>query len=249
MKYYNSFFFIFIFILTFLIPFSFNHPLNETETHNKKTIINHKEDPLHQNEEEKEYKQKKEEELIREGIEKKNDIKRDEKYDRERRDEFDDDDDREERYDDRGGPNITAIMTLIEEYEKKKQDLILDIQKGKIIIIFLSILAGILFIIIIIYGSIKCFMLCSKKNYDDYRLSKISINKLGEVYIDESIQDKENKNFVKNVNNYGAPVNANNNNSDNNSRKKKIETFNPDNYNFSNEDKRLYKPYKSEEIQ
>ena len=248
MKYYNSFFFIFIFILTFLIPFSFNLPINETEIHNKKTIFNHKEDLYHYNEKEKEYKQKKEEELIREGREENNDIKRDEKFVGEKRDEFDhDDDDREERYDDREPPNITAIMALIEEYEKKKQDLNLDIQKGKIIIIFLSILAGILFIIIIIYGSIKCFLLCSKKNYDDYRLSKISINKLGEVYVDESIPDKENKNFVKSVNNYGAPENANNN--DNNSRKKKKETFNPDNYNFSNEDKLLYKPYKSEEIQ
>ena len=153
----------------------------------------------------------------------------------------------DKKKDDKGPPpkedNTTSIE--IENCTKRIQELNINIEKTKIIIIVLSILSAILFLIIVIYSSIKCYIVCSRKNISDYRVSNLSINKLGEVYIDESVHDKDNNNFGKKINNYGAKINASNNNVKNS----KKETFNPDNYSASNEDKKLYKPYKTEELQ
>ena len=215
MKNNNSYFFISIFILTILIPFYSNYSANEINILNKNRLLKFNNHRLKVGED----KEEKERERYYRG-------KKEEREEEEKR-------------------NTTELIIKIEEFEKKKQDLTINIQKDRIMIIFLSILAGILFIILVIYTSIKCFLLCSKNSFYDYRLSKISINKLGEVYIDESIRDKDNNYYGKKISNYGAPINANNNN-DKNSKK---ETFNPDNYSASNEDKKLYKPYKTEELQ
>ena len=145
--------------------------------------------------------------------------------------------------------NTTSIK--FENYTKRIQELYINIEKTKIIIIVLSILSAILFLIIVIYSSIKCYIVCSRKNISDYRVSNLSINKLGEVYIEENVQDKDNKYIGNSINDYGAPIYANNNNrkrrnkSDNN---KEYSTFNPDNYIPPKEDQNLYKPYKNEEL-
>ena len=122
------------------------------------------------------------------------------------------------------------------------------ITMNKIYMVLYSIVAGILFLVIVIYSSIKCFILCTKRNVYDYRLSYIT-DKLGEFYLDENenendeskINKKEKKSKSKD---YGAPISASNSN-----QKSKFSTFNPDNYISSNEDKKLYKPYKNEDIQ
>ena len=120
-----------------------------------------------------------------------------------------------------------------------------EISKRKIYIIFLSISAAILFLIIVIYSSIKCFILCTKNNIQDYRVSDISMNRLGEEYIDENEEEQMNKKSIKNIDDYAdAPIYSNNK-----SKNEQINTFNPDNYMYSSQDKKLYKPYNNEDIQ
>ena len=131
---------------------------------------------------------------------------------------------------------IDNITSLIEQQQ-------LEIKKKEIYLVLLGILSLILLIIIIIYSSIKCYILCSSKrdNETDYLISKLSLNKFGQVYIGENGEEKFKGSI--NYNNYGAPIYAINN--INNSQ---YNTFNPDNYIPSEEDKKLYKPYNNEDI-
>ena len=120
-----------------------------------------------------------------------------------------------------------------------------EISKRKTYIIFLSISAAILFLIIVIYSSIKCYILCTKNNIGEYRVSDISVNRLGEEYIDENGDERMNKRSIKNIDDCAdAPINANNK-----SKNAQLNTFNPDNYTYSSQDKKLYKPYNNEDIQ
>jgi len=134
--------------------------------------------------------------------------------------------------------------TYSKEMEEKINELNTKIQKSNIYIIFLTILAFILFLLLVIYGSIKCYILCTNKNIQDYRVSEIGMNKLGDVYLDGNGDNQLSKTIDNNSNDYDAPIYANNkkSNAQNN-------TFNPDKYIASNEDKNLYKPFKNEEIQ
>ena len=120
-----------------------------------------------------------------------------------------------------------------------------EISKSKMYIIFLSISAVILFLIIVIYSSIKCYILCTKNNIGEYRVSDISANRLGEEYIDENGEERMNKMSIKNIDDCAdAPINTNNK-----SKNVQLNTFNPDNYTYSSQDKKLYKPYNNEDIQ
>jgi len=110
-------------------------------------------------------------------------------------------------------------------------------------IVVLAIVAILLFIIIIVYSSIKCYILCTKKHDSEYRVSNIGMNKLGEEYIDDTCEEKKSEIMEKNGDDFGAPLSAKD--SKNNI---KYNTFNPDNYVPPNEDKILYKPYHNEEI-
>ena len=110
-----------------------------------------------------------------------------------------------------------------------------EISKSKIYIIFLSISAVILFLIIVIYSSIKCYILCTKNNIGEYRVSDISVNRLGEEYIDENGEERMNKMSIKNIDDCAdAPINTNNK-----SKNVQLNTFNPDNYTYSSQDKKL----------
>lgn len=127
-------------------------------------------------------------------------------------------------------------------YLKKELDTLNnDITKNKIYIVFNAFITGVLFLIIVIYSSIKCFLLCTKRREQDYGLSYLT-NKLGELYIDDIEEAKTKK--EKKSKDYDAPSSVNKKN-----KKKKRSTFNPDNYKSSDEDKILYKPYKNEDIQ
>ena len=133
------------------------------------------------------------------------------------------------------------LTIQIKEFDDKINDLNTEITKSKIYIAFLSVLAVILFLMLVIYCSIKCYILCSKKSTIDYQVSDLSDNKLGEVYIDENGEEKTN-NFMSNNDECEAPIYHNNNNV------KNVSTFNPDNYRAPAEDKNLYKPYNNEDI-
>ena len=111
-------------------------------------------------------------------------------------------------------------------------------------IVVLGIVAILLFIIIIVYSSIKCYILCTKKHDSEYRVSNISMNKLGEEYMDDTYEEKKSRIMEKNGDDFGAPLSA----KDSKSSRIKGNTFNPDNYVPPNEDKNLYKPYHNEEI-
>ena len=117
-----------------------------------------------------------------------------------------------------------------------------DITKNKIFIVFNAFITGVLFLIIVIYSSIKCFLLCTKRREHDYNLSLLT-DKLGELYVDdyEKVKQKKTK---KKSRDYDAPSSVNNK-----KKMKKKTTFNPDNYKSSDEDKILYKPYKREDIE
>ena len=137
------------------------------------------------------------------------------------------------------------LTNEIQHYDIEIKRLNTEISKRKIYIIFLSILASILFLMIVIYSSIKCFILCTKKNVSEYRVSDISVNRLGEVYIDENGEERKKKMSIKNLDDCAdAPIYANNK-----GKNTQINTFNPDNYIYSSQDKRLYKPYNNQDIQ
>ena len=137
------------------------------------------------------------------------------------------------------------LTNEIEHYDIEIKRLNTEISKRKIYIIFLSILSAILFLMIVIYSSIKCFILCTKKGIPGYRVSDISVNRLGEIYIDENGEEKKNKMSIKNIYDCAdAPIYSNNK-----SKNTQKNTFNPDNFIYSSQDKKLYKPYNNEDIQ
>ena len=137
------------------------------------------------------------------------------------------------------------LTNEIEHYDIEIKRLNTEISKRKIYIIFLSILVAILFLMIVIYSSIKCFILCTKKDIPGYRVSDIYVNRLGDVYIDENGEKRKSEMSIKNIDDFAdAPIYANNK-----SKNTQINTFNPDNYIYSNQDKNMYKPYNNEDIQ
>ena len=100
---------------------------------------------------------------------------------------------------------------------------------------------------IVKYNSIKWIILCTKKNVQEYRVSDINVNRLGEDYIDENGEERRSKMSLKNLNDddcADAPIYANNKSNNN-----QMNTFNPNNYIYSSQDKKLYKPYNQEDIQ
>lgn len=141
---------------------------------------------------------------------------------------------------------IRNLTEEIHNYDEEIKRLNNEINKRKIYIIFLSILAVILFLMIIIYSSIKCYILCTKKNVQEYRVSNLNINRFGEVYIDDNGEERISKMSSKNLNDdcADAPIY-----SDKKSNNNQVNTFNPDNYIYSSQDKKLYKPYNIEEMQ
>ena len=109
-------------------------------------------------------------------------------------------------------------------------------------LVILSILAFILLLVIIIYCSIKCYILCSAPKNTDYLISRLSLNHLGEVYIGENGELKYRQSINPNsAVNCDAPISANNG-------ERQSNTFNPENFVSSEEDKKLYRPYNKEDI-
>jgi len=136
--------------------------------------------------------------------------------------------------------NLTADLESLRA-QKTEQDK--EITKAILYLVFLSILAFILFLVIIIYTSIKCYILCSSARNTEYLISRMSLNHLGEVYIDANGEAKFKKSLNNsNAVNYDAPISADS------GSEKNYNTFNPDNFISSDEDKKLYRPYKSDEM-
>ena len=131
------------------------------------------------------------------------------------------------------------INILIEQKEEQVQ----KIRNSIFYLVLLSFLAFILLLVIIIYCSIKCYILCSSPKNTDYLVSKLSLNHLGEVYIGENGELSYKKSINPNsAVNCDAPVSAKSGNERQNN------TFNPDNFISSEEDKKLYRPYDQEDI-
>jgi len=139
------------------------------------------------------------------------------------------------------------MKNLSEQYNflmEQKNDQKLEIRKSIFYLVFLGILAFILLLVIIIYCSIKCYILCSSpKSNTEYLISRLSLNHLGEVYIGENgeLKYKKSINYNSAVN-CDAPISANSDN------ERQYNTFNPDNFVSSEEDKKLYRPYNKEDI-
>ena len=138
--------------------------------------------------------------------------------------------------------NIKNLTSYYINLKNEIENLNYEITKYKIYIIFNAFIAGVLFLIIVLYCSIKCFLLCIKRREEDYNLNYLT-DKLGELYIDD-VEEEKPKKKTKFEDYDDAPSSANSKN-----KKKKNITFNPDNYKSSDEDKLLYKPYKNEDIQ
>ena len=136
--------------------------------------------------------------------------------------------------------NLTANLESLKE-QKAKQDK--EITRAILYLVLLSVLAFILLLVIIIYSSIKCYILCSSARNTDYLISRMSLNNLGEVYIDANGEEK-----FKKSSNYNSEVNYDAPSSADSGSEKRYNTFNPDNFVPSDEDKKLYRPYKSEEM-
>ena len=67
---------------------------------------------------------------------------------------------------------------------------------------------------------------------------------MGDAYIEGNGQEQFQKSIRNTSYNYDAPIYANNK-----MKNSQIDTFNPDKFISSNEDKNLYKPFKNEDIQ
>ena len=166
-----------------------------------------------------------------------NKTEKDDKKDHSHGNIFDDDDE------ERRKQEIDNITQQIRELVDKIDDLNKEITKRKIYIVFLAIITIILFLIIVIYSSIKCYILCVKKHLKNYRVSYINENRLGEVYIDENGEERIDVSMNKSKDECEAPSYSKIYKGNNYS------TFNPDNYRASDEDKDLYKPYNNEDFQ
>lgn len=146
--------------------------------------------------------------------------------------------------------NQTEIDEEIKDLNAQKETLInqkaeqeKQITKAIVYLVLLGILAFFLLLVIIIYTSIKCYILCSAARNTDYLISRMSLNHLGEVYLDVNEEEKLRKSLNDNsAVNYDAPISAES------GSEKKYNTFNPDHFVPSDEDKKLYRPYKSEEM-
>ena len=126
---------------------------------------------------------------------------------------------------------------------EQKQEQVQNIKNSIFYLVLLGILALILLLVIIIYCSIKCYILCSSPKNTDYLISKIRLNHLEEVYMGENdeLRCKQSINSNSTVN-CDAPISANNGD------ERQYNTFNPDNFISSEEDKKLYRPYDKEDI-
>ena len=220
-----------------------NNQTQQNLSKNNRSEDDYKDDDDDYDEDDKEREREKEKDRERERKEKEREKK---KKERER-----EDPDKRDKYDWGNWEMSDEVKNLSDQVFNLNNEIdnVKDaITMNKIYMVLYSIVAGILFLVIVIYSSIKCFILCTKRNVYDYRLSYIT-DKLGEFYLDENenendeskINKKEKKSKSKD---YGAPISASNSN-----QKSKFSTFNPDNYISSNEDKKLYKPYKNEDIQ
>ena len=158
----------------------------------------------------------------------------------------DDDDENEKEWKDNKEWEEEQIKNLtadLENLRSQKNDQEKEIAKAILYLVLLGILAFILLLVIIIYASIKCYILCSSARNADYLISRMSLNHLGEVYLDMNGEEKfkKSENYNSAVN-YDAPISADS------GSEKRYNTFNPDNFVSSEEDKKLYRPYKSEEM-
>ena len=131
------------------------------------------------------------------------------------------------------------IKNLTAQRDEQEQ----KIRNSILYLVLLGVLAFILLLVIIIYFSIKCYILCSSPKNSDYLISKLTLNHLGEVYIGENgeLRYKQSINPNSAVN-CDAPVSAKSGN------ERQYNTFNPDNFISSEEDKKLYRPYDQEDI-
>ena len=158
----------------------------------------------------------------------------------------DDDDENEKEWKDNKEWEEEQIKNLtadLENLRSQKNDQEKEIAKAILYLVLLGILAFILLLVIIIYASIKCYILCSSARNADYLISRMSLNHLGEVYLDMNGEEKFKKSEnYNNAVNYDAPISADS------GSEKRYNTFNPDNFVSSEEDKKLYRPYKSEEM-
>ena len=135
------------------------------------------------------------------------------------------------------------LIQEIEAAKIHKNDLEIESQQKKIYVIALAVLSSIFLILLIIYSIFKCYLFCllNKESTTPYR--RIRISKLGQVYLEE--------NFVPNkseINNDNSTVNNDNNENNNDaptcfSVNQKKGTFDPDNFEESNN---FYKPVNNE---
>ena len=135
------------------------------------------------------------------------------------------------------------LIQEIEAAKIHKNDLEIESQQKKIYVIALAVLSAIFLILLIIYPIFKCYLFCllNKESTTPYR--RIRISKLGQVYLEE--------NFVPNkseINNDNSTVNNDNNENNNDaptcfSVNQKKGTFDPDNFEESNN---FYKPVNNE---
>ena len=138
------------------------------------------------------------------------------------------------------------LKSLYEEFNnltKQKEDQDQKIRNSIFYLVLLGILAFVFLLVIIIYCSIKCYILCSPPKNTDYIISKLSLNHLGEVYIGENGEIR-----YKNPINNNSAVNCDAPRSASSINERQYNTFNPDNLVSSEEDKKLYKPYDKEDI-
>ena len=135
------------------------------------------------------------------------------------------------------------LIQEIEAAKIHKNDLEIESQQKKIYVIALAVLSAIFLILLIIYSIFKCYLFCllNKESTTPYR--RIRISKLGQVYLEE--------NFVPNkseINNDNSTVNNDINENNNDaptcfSVNQKKGTFDPDNFEESNN---FYKPVNNE---
>ena len=143
----------------------------------------------------------------------------------------------------------SQILDQILEAKNEKNIKEIERQKKRIYAISLGVFSLVFLILIIIFVIFKCYIFCNAKKQIATPYKKIRKSKLGQVYVDENLYTE--KSEIKDASVVNSEINNDNTTDNNNdapscfSVSQKFSTFDPNNYEESND---YYKPMNNENI-
>ena len=143
----------------------------------------------------------------------------------------------------------SEIMKQIYEAKSEKNAKEIELQKKKIYVISLAVLSSVFLILIIIFVIFKCYIFCNSKKQGNISYRNMRISKLGQVSFENNLYGE--KSEIKDISTVNSEINNDNTTDNNNDApscftvSQKFSTFDPNNYDDSND---YYKPMNNENI-